>query len=62
MKLLAAEERSIDENLSFDRCKQRGINPNDPTPSPLPLKGRGRGRGHKTLNVFIPLVCEYEKK
>jgi len=47
------ENKGINPKASFGlefRCKQRGINPNDPTPSPLPLKGRGRGRGHKRLN------------
>jgi hypothetical protein len=29
-------------NITFSRCKQRRMNPNDPTPAP-PLKGEGSG-------------------
>ena len=42
INFLAAEQRGIDEFYFIIRCKQRGINPNDPTPSP-PLEGEGAG-------------------
>ena len=42
MKLLAAEQRGITRNLFIILCKQRGINPVDPTPAP-PLEGEGSG-------------------
>jgi hypothetical protein len=42
MKLLIAEQLGIVGNLFIIRCKQRGIDPNDPTPSP-PLQGEGTG-------------------
>jgi hypothetical protein len=42
MKLLAAEQRGIIGNLFIIRCKQRRIDPNNPTPAP-PLEGEGTG-------------------
>jgi hypothetical protein len=42
INLLAAEQRGIIANLFIFRCKQRGIDPNDPTPAP-PLQGEGTG-------------------
>jgi hypothetical protein len=52
MKLLAAEQRGIIGNLSIIRCKQRGIDPNDPTPTP-PLQGEGTGG---VINIYDSMM------
>ena len=55
MKLLAAEQRGVNEEKRLlYRRKRRGIDPNYPTPAP-PLQGEGTG-GVKKLKKNLKLI------